>query len=968
MFLVLPLNAQLSVQSNQTYVLDFDGSISGVHQAFTGAGLSTNPSAGQLDAEAWAITGFSDGSQVFGQTATSGDFARGNSSGGVTTGGLYAFEVASNNTALGVQPGGSDWTPGTITLKIINSSNSTIEDIDLSYLLYVRNDQNRSNSFNFSYSTDGSNFQSVSSLDFASITNADANPSWQQSTKSINLSNLSLTSNASLYLRWSGNDLGGSGSRDEFAIDDISISTSGSGPVNCNQPNNQASNLSFGTITSNAIEVNFTPSTDHSLVLISSSANLSAFPIDGTSYSAGTNLGNASVLGYGNDSNYTASGLQESNTYYFFVFAANDNCNGAPDYLNSNPLQGSASTLNNSNSGYYSSIGNQQCEELKTALYNLINSHNTVSYNSLWTHYQTTDDHSNDSGNEIIVWDIYSDNPTGAENEFTFVAEQCGSYSGEGSCYNREHTFPKSWWGGSASTPMYTDLFTVLPVDGWINGIRNNNPYGEVLSGTESHITNNGSKLGASEISIPGYTGSVFEPIDEYKGDLARGYFYMVTCYENLIPNWENSSSEGDAILDGTSFPAFEPWMIDMLLSWHLNDPVSQKEIDRNNTAYNIQGNRNPYIDHPEYVNLIWGSCSGGSDTEAPTTPLNLTGNNVTENSVDLTWSLSSDNVGVSSYNVYQNGTLIASVTNNNTAVSSLTASTNYLFQVSAVDAAGNESSLSPNLGITTASSSAPVILNEGYFESGWDGWADGGNDCARKASYAFEGNYAIRIRDNSGTASSMTSPALDLSAYNQVEIQFSFYVRSMENNEDFWLLFFDGSDWINVATYTRGINISNNQFYTETITLNSSDFDFGSYHKFRFRCDASGNGDQIFIDAVTISASQGTSTNSSARPVIGELNFPIHLAQKDSKKPIEAITPTVNVFPNPTKDYVTIDSKGNILKSILVFNVNGNLIQEVQVNQSSIRLDLSAFNKGLYYLQIVNENQQVVYKRIMIQ
>ena len=262
------------------------------------------------------------------------------------------------------------------------------------------------------------------------------------------------------------------------------------------------------------------------------------------------------------------------------------------------------------NTNYYNSIGNETCETLKTALYNLIKGHTVVDYGDLWTHYQTTDDHLNDAGTQTIVWDMYSDNPSGSENEFTFVSDQCGSYNGEAQCYNREHTFPKSWWGGSTSADQYTDLFVVIPSDGWVNGIRGNFPYSEVQAGTETHITNNGSARGNSSITIPSYSGLVFEPIDDYKGDLARGYFYMATRYENQIAGWQNNSSQSDAVLDGTSYPVFEQWQLDLLISWHNADPVDTKELDRNEDIFAIQGNRNPFIDHPEYVDLIW-NCNG---------------------------------------------------------------------------------------------------------------------------------------------------------------------------------------------------------------------------------------------------------------------------------------------------------------------------------------------------------------------
>lgn len=252
--------------------------------------------------------------------------------------------------------------------------------------------------------------------------------------------------------------------------------------------------------------------------------------------------------------------------------------------------------------GYYSDADGECGAGLKTILSGIIDDHTVVSYASLWTYFQSTDAKSNG-----YVWDMYSDIPDSTPAyDYTFSTDQCGSYSGEGSCYNREHSFPKSWFNDAS--PMYSDLFHIYATDGYVNGRRSNYPFGEVEIATWT--SSNGSKLGAC--SYPGYTGTVFEPIDAFKGDFARTYFYMATRYESLIDSWQSNSTEADAILDGTEFPCFESWFLNMLLEWNENDPVSQKEIDRNNAVYAIQGNRNPFIDHPEYVDAIWGT---GCDT-----------------------------------------------------------------------------------------------------------------------------------------------------------------------------------------------------------------------------------------------------------------------------------------------------------------------------------------------------------------
>lgn len=252
--------------------------------------------------------------------------------------------------------------------------------------------------------------------------------------------------------------------------------------------------------------------------------------------------------------------------------------------------------------GYYDSAAGLSGLALKTALYNIIKGHTSVSYDQLWTSFQSTDKKADGK-----VWDMYSDIPGGtAPYEFTFVTDQCGNYSAEGDCYNREHSFPNSWFGGSVS-PMYTDLFHLVPTDGYVNNRRSNYPLGDV--GTASWTSQNGSQLGSC--SDAGYTSTVFEPVDSFKGDFARSYFYMATRYENVIATWYSNSTEADAILSNNSGLVFETWYINVLLQWCALDPVSQKEIERNDAVYAIQNNRNPYIDHPEWIDAIWGPNVG---------------------------------------------------------------------------------------------------------------------------------------------------------------------------------------------------------------------------------------------------------------------------------------------------------------------------------------------------------------------
>lgn len=255
-------------------------------------------------------------------------------------------------------------------------------------------------------------------------------------------------------------------------------------------------------------------------------------------------------------------------------------------------------------SGYYASADGLTGYALKSALYDIIKGHASQGYSALWGFYSANEIDSYYE-NDGSILDIYSERPTSNDPySFASVSDQCGNYSGEGDCYNREHSFPRSWFGGSVE-PMNSDVHHIFASDGFVNSKRSSYPYGDV--GSASFTSQNGSKLGSAESGL-GYSGTVFEPIDEFKGDLARAYFYMATRYENVIGNWQSNSSSADAILNGNSTQVFESWFLNLLKSWHQMDPVSQKEIDRNEAAHSYQGNRNPFIDHPELISEIWGN------------------------------------------------------------------------------------------------------------------------------------------------------------------------------------------------------------------------------------------------------------------------------------------------------------------------------------------------------------------------
>jgi len=282
--------------------------------------------------------------------------------------------------------------------------------------------------------------------------------------------------------------------------------------------------------------------------------------------------------------------------------------------------------------GYYDPASGKTGVALQAALHTIIKGHTVISYAGLWTAYYTTDDKPNGK-----VWDMYSDIPDGTPNgnppySYTFGTNQCGNYSGEGDCYNREHSWPKSWFNDTP--PMNSDIFHIYPTDGKVNGMRDNYPYGTVSA--PSWTSENGSKLGTC--TWPGYTGTVFEPRDEYKGDFARSYFYMSTRYYTEDAGWAGSPA--------TTGSQLKPWALQLMLHWSTIDPVSQKEIDRNNTVYGMQHNRNPFIDHPEFAGQIWGNTVGVQDMNAMDFQLVPYPNPATDFcSIDLPAGINADNL-----------------------------------------------------------------------------------------------------------------------------------------------------------------------------------------------------------------------------------------------------------------------------------------------------------------------------------
>ncbi len=766
-------------------------------------------------------------------------------------------------------------------------------------------------------------------------------------------------------------------------------------------------------------------------------------------------------------------------------------------------------------------------DELATKI---INTHTLfLSYSQVWDASKVTDLDPNDGtqSNVILVYG-YDDNDGNYITDRTRDKNANGGTNGTD--WNREHTYPKSLGTPNLGTSgPGSDAHHLRPSDVTFNGQR----------GSKKFATGSGH---AGDSNGGWYAG------DEWKGDIARMMMYMYLRYgSQCLPTGVgigSSSATPDA-------------MIDLFLQWNADDPISQIEINRNayhgNTANAFaQGNRNPFIDNPAFATQIWGGPQaedifgggGNSDTEAPTTPINLTALNTTQTATNLSWTASTDNVGVTGYDVYKNGAIVTSSSTTSYNVTGLTANTLYTFTVRAKDAAGNISTDSNTASVTTltggggsgdstelffseyiegssynkaieianftgssvdlsvfsikkqsngsgswsggitlsgqlangdvyvaANSNASStiltvadfnstgselsfngndavglfkngtlidiigtfnggssnfakdqtlrrketvtspyitfdktgewdtfakntfdglgahstsgggggeiitdILLEHSFETGWDGWSDGGGDCYRiNSSRSFDGNYSIRIRDNSGTASAMTSSTYNVTVYDNLEVNFNFYSYSMETNEDFWLRYFDGSSWHTVKAFVRGTDFNNNSFTEATVNISSSAYNFPANAQFRFQCDASSNADQIYIDNITITATSGVVAKSfSSNNTISlgkEVGFNEELIEIENTK----------MYPNPASNNQTLlraeldIEDEDIDVQITIINMQGRLIKTIKLDNIQNEffeqyIDLSNLKNGLYFVNISTSKGFSETKKLVVQ
>jgi endonuclease I len=586
--------------------------------------------------------------------------------------------------------------------------------------------------------------------------------------------------------------------------------------------------------------------------------------------------------------------------------------------------------------GYYSTATGTSYT-LKTQLYNIIKGHTDPGYAGLYTTYQTSDV-DNFYENDGTVLDMYSEKPTGTDpyNYSTTSTQRCGTYAKEGDCYNREHIIPQSTFGSAA--PMVSDAHFITPTDGKVNGQRSNYPHGTVASATWTSL--NGSKLGSSSVS--GYTGTVFEPIDEFKGDVARMYFYFATRYETTV------SGYAYPMFNGTTTQVFTTSFLNMLLAWNALDPVSPREIARNNAIYTTQNNRNPYIDRPEYVQRVWNPTA---DTQAPTAPTNLVATGTSQTTTNLSWTASTDNVGTTGYNVYQGTNLKTTVTSTSASITGLTAATAYTFSIKAKDAAGNVSASSNTITVTTSAAAATTtdLLFSEYIEGSSNNKAleisnATGNTInlslysvkkQTNGSGAWSSGLTLSGTLNTGKKFTIVNSAIASACYQKTSANISTAATEMTfNGNDAVGLFKNGVLIDIIGTFNGGTaNFAADVTLRRkgTVTRPKTTFNLADWDTF----------------------ASDTCTNLGSK-----------INSKETKEIIIEDDSYLIIYPNPSNGNFTINNSNKDF-SFAIYNLLGQKVLEGKITTSTTEIN-SNLNRGIYLLKITDYSKTTI-KKIII-
>lgn len=337
---------------------------------------------------------------------------------------------------------------------------------------------------------------------------------------------------------------------------------------------------------------------------------------------------------------------------------------------------------------------------------------------------------------------------------------------------------------------------------------------------------------------------------------------------------------------------------------------------------------------------------SGPPDTEAPTTPTNLVASNISATGATLTWGPSTDNVGVDHYNVFIDGSLVGTATTTSFNVTGLTPLTNYAASVNAEDAAGNVSGNASTSFTTIDGGGGNGEIAAFYFETGLEGWIDGGKDCTRQStSNSYEGLYSIKLRDGS-SSSLATSPNIDMSGNGQITIDFWYYASGTESGDDFFVEYSDGGAYQVVGQYVSGSDFGNDSFENVVITLNAASYNFTVNSKIRIRNSMNQKNDQIWFDQVIITG------DTAVAPIVENNRQKLISFNENARL-------NINVYPNPVKSHLTIDILEGNYDSIIVYSTKGSVVTTLSPNASQT-IDVSKLASGMYFIQFVSDGMAI--------
>lgn len=605
--------------------------------------------------------------------------------------------------------------------------------------------------------------------------------------------------------------------------------------------------------------------------------------------------------------------------------------------------------------GYYNGTAGLTGYALKSKVHDIIAQKNiSWHYGNLPAFYGQTDldkyyDH--DASNTTYLLDIYSEKPAGPDAYEYIVSQLIASAGAEGEGYNREHMMPQSTF--YSNYPMYSDLFYVIPTDAKINQLRSNYPYGisTTVPANISYTFTNTSKIGKSVIPNLPYTGYVYEPIDEFKGDIARSLLYFAVRYEGKLGTFKyntNVNPTTDANpLDGTEERAFEPAYLAMLLQWHQQDPVSQREIDRNNTVYTIQKNRNPFIDHPDWVAAIWSQIP---DTIAPQAPSNLTSTQTSAYFTHLHWTPSSD-TDVIGYKVYQNGTLVAATKDTSIIIDHLTPSATYNYTIKAYD---NGYLLSPDSNTVSVTTLTSDIYAKDLFVSKY---LEGSSD----------GNKAIEITNKTGHPVNLNDYRLSIQLQGSNNTHYFPAPFEMEgtvqHNETFVIL----NPSADFSCYTN----EQAKFVTAAPQMTFYGYNYIELRYKSTTVDALGvvgqNNSSALKDVSLyrkVNISQPANIFNSNEWDIHPVDYCQNLGETLSTAELLTSHKKFKIYPNPVDENLFVSGEIEGIKTAQIIDLSGKVIRtEKDPFRSKKNISVQELPAGSYFLRLDNRVEQFIKK-----